>query len=250
MKKIVDDVKKSYISKTAIATLLTVGEVANQIVSKFIGIDSETVVGKVKSSLANPESKPEEEIIIKEPTLVFIDNLERIGKDSSEILKLVYKLRKMENLFFILISNVEKMSNFLLNSFDSTTDKEYPIYKFVNTKIFDFSQNYIPFLRENIKETDEEELVYLNNELNKGENGEQLSIREFIHWTKDKKYFSAETKLDRLLLLKSIPYININEALILNYSNNIEEHLNVFKKAKNNLSVVLTNVISKKQIIF
>lgn len=48
---------------------------------------------------------------INKPTLVIIDNIERLDKDSWEIIKIIQKLQSLENFIFVLPINVNKLKS-------------------------------------------------------------------------------------------------------------------------------------------
>lgn len=217
-------------------------EIANQFIANNIKINITEVIQNIKNDY--PEGKTLS-LSLKEPIIVFIDNLERMGKDSSEIVKLIYKLRKIDNLFFVLITNIDKLKNVIINDFDSEIDDEYPIYKFVNTKIFNFNQNYIPFITNLNPKIGALELSNLNRELNNGKDGLQLSIREFSHWADFSEFSKVESDIDRLLTFKSIPYINIDNSFKNIYSKEISIHINRFKELVNLLEKISNSLILK-----
>lgn len=217
-------------------------EIANQFIANNIKIDIKKVYHNTKLD------QPEEKIFsleLEKPIIVFIDNLERMGKDSSEIVKLIYKLRKIDNLFFVLITNIDKLKNVIINDFDSELDDEYPIYKFVNTKIFNFNQNYIPFITNLNSNISPLELNNLNRELNNGKDGLQLSIREFSHWADFSEFSKVKSDIDRLLTFKSIPYINIVKSFKNIYSKEITVHIDKFKELVNLLETISNSLLLK-----
>ena len=72
-----------------------------------------------------------------EITIIFIDNLERLGKDSWEILKAIIKIFQLKNILFILPMHINKMHN------NIPVDKsEFPIEKYLDIKMFNFNQDY------------------------------------------------------------------------------------------------------------
>lgn len=239
---LIEETKKGIFKKAGTAALVSTAEITNQVIDKLIGINIKKVYRKGKSANNNDENQ---DPVIKAPTIVFIDNLERIGKDAKKILTLTYKLRKMENLFFVLISNVKKMSAEILNPFDDKIDMEYPIYKFINTAIFDFSQNYISILKNMNNKISDKELNTINKCLNASENGEQLSIREFEDWANYCDFGNIENEFDRLKELGAIPYVDINEILLSDYSDTIENHINNFKDHVQNLIFFKNKILNK-----
>ena len=68
--------------------------------------------------------------------LFFIDNLERLGKDSWKVLKSIIKLSQLKNIIFIFPMHIEKMHN---NK--RVAESEFPIEKYVDLNVFNFDQN-------------------------------------------------------------------------------------------------------------
>ena len=139
------------------------------------------------NTLKNKIHKKDKYIIKK--TLIFIDNIERLGYDSKNILRIIYKLRKIPNLFFILVTDLNKLNmvnreEYLIAK-ENEDKNEYPIYKFINLGPFRFIQSYTSMIRKlnnNLQEERrvnfrEEEMNLINNALNKTQS-EQYSIRK------------------------------------------------------------------------
>ena len=69
--------------------------------------------------------------------IIFIDNIERLGKNSWEVLKALGKLSQLKNFLFILPMNADKM-----HKNQSINDGEFPIEKYTDLKIINFEQDY------------------------------------------------------------------------------------------------------------
>ncbi len=158
-------------------------------------------------------------------TIVFIDNIERLGYDAKKIISLIYKLRKIDNLVFVAIANVKMINDMYVNEYDG---HEYPIYKFINFNSYIFMQNYksiIKNLNENKIDISDDELETINNSLNNTTKNNQLSIREFERWVVSHNFFEVGNKIKRLLLINKIDGINIKPFFEKQYSNEIKAYI-------------------------
>lgn len=137
---------------------------------KKIGIDLKKINNE-KIDIKKYEENLKEIKVKLEKTIIFFDNVERVGKESWEIIKAIFKISQIDNFVFILPMNTKKMKNNQKTDFG-----EYPIEKFIDIKIFEFKQDYLSFLLNyGFKEKDAKNI---NKILNKEINGEKLSIRE------------------------------------------------------------------------
>ena len=104
-------------------------------------------------------------------TIIFLDNIERLGKQAWEILKAVWQLAELKNFLFILPMNQKQLDSNL---------KEYSgeafFEKYIDIKYFVFKQNYLNFLT-NMR-FDTKNINILNDLLNTEIKGEKISIRE------------------------------------------------------------------------
>lgn len=252
-KTVLGEAVKDKFSKKDVAKGLAVGAgvVLNGFIDKMTGVnlkESYNAGRKTAKDNSDNEAKLEEKpIVLETRTLVFIDNLERIGKESKKILKIVYKLRVISNVYFILITNVSKMKNFIGEK--ENDDQEFPIYKFVNTSVFDFHQDYSSVILTNNSELAEDEINIINNCLNKTNNGIQLSIREFNDWAKENNFWKEENKFGRIIKLSQLENVDIKTTLVNEYSEAILEQKNHIIAIANEIEKI-GNRIEEKQYSF
>ncbi|BDV02542.1 MAG: hypothetical protein HPAVJP_4310 [Candidatus Hepatoplasma vulgare] len=105
-----------------------------------------------------------------EKTIVFFDNIERIGKKSWEILKAIFKIQQFDNFVFVLPMNIKGFKN------NEKNNSEYPIEKFIDIKYFEFKQNYLSLIKG--MGFHEKEVKIINSILDTEIDGQKLSIRE------------------------------------------------------------------------
>lgn len=107
---------------------------------------------------------------IKEPILIIVDNIERIGENGWEILKTIQRLAMLNNLIFVLPMNKDKLVK------EKLGNSEWKIEKYINIPFYIFKQDYIGVLKKyNIRD----DLVGIFNYLLTQQiDGECLSIRE------------------------------------------------------------------------
>lgn len=211
------------------------------LIEKFTGLDIKGAynAGKNVFDEAKNNTSNDCEIKLAGNTLIFIDNLERIGKESKKILKAVYKMRSINNLFFILISNVSKMQNIFNNQ--EEPNEEFPIYKFVNTSVFDFEQDYSSILIKNIANITNDEKRIINNSLNNTDDGEQLSIRQFSRWANENDFWNINSKLGRIKLISSFDNVDVKPEIKKEYKDGIVSQ-------KNSLVEIYKELIEKVEI--
>ncbi len=181
-------------------------------------------------------------------TIIFIYNLERIGNDSKKIIQLIYKLRRLENLFFVLITNINKLVDY-----DSIDKNEYHIYKFINTKVFNFKQDYIsiiqnPKLNKNNIKFKKDELSLINSSLNKNNNGKQLTIREFERWLNSNNFFDEINEINRILKINEIDYVDIKKDFTKIYDSEINKYLEYLKEINNIFNLLKNEYIRGEYI--
>lgn len=216
--------------------------VLNDLFAKITGVDLKNAISESKNN-SEDEIDP---IEIKKKTIVLIDNLERIGSDAKNILKTTYKLRGLENIYFILVTNVDKLFNAI--EISEEAKEEFPIYKFINTSIFDFSQDYSSVFKNHISTISDDEVKIINTCLNNTTDGEQMSIREFSNWAKEFNFWDLNNKFDRFKGLSKIENINILDQvnkeykdLILKQKKNLLEIYNEARDIVINLSNFINN---------
>ncbi|MGL4343190.1 MAG: P-loop NTPase fold protein [Metamycoplasmataceae bacterium] len=106
-----------------------------------------------------------------EMTIIFIENVERLGMESWEILKCIWRLSEAENLLFVLPMNQKHLERKMHD-----LSKEDFIEKYIDIKYIKFSQNYLGLLKK--MGFDEKNVENLNKFLNYEIEGKNLSIRE------------------------------------------------------------------------
>lgn len=134
----------------------------------------------------------------KIPTLIFVDNLERLGNLSWDLLKAILKLQEFENYLIVLPLNLNKLKN------NEITEKntEYPINKYVDFMYFNFKQDYSNYFKAHF--SNEKVLKSLNDIFNIEINGEKLSIREVENAFKTNNLYSVQNYYKLLSLTKNI----------------------------------------------
>lgn len=105
-----------------------------------------------------------------EPTIIIIDNIERLGKHSWDLLKTLLRLQEFNNFLLILTTNLKGFNG------DDVTSGEYPIEKYVDFYRYDMQQGYTKFLSSIF---DDNRIVSELNSIfiNPGKNN-KMSIRE------------------------------------------------------------------------
>ncbi len=205
-----------------------IGKVTLKALSKYSGI-----IGKVSEEIESEffdKNEKEEKIIFPSKILIFIDNLERIGRDSNKVIKIVNKLKKLDNLLFIFVTNIRQLQfGYNDQKINSLSTSEYPIYKFIDLTPFNLKQDYKSILINKNRERiiiDQSELNIINGSLNNIDsekvNSYQLTIRQFENWLKSSNFFKIDNKIDRLLKINEIDYVNIKSEFLKEY----EEELN------------------------
>ena len=113
------------------------------------------------------------------PTLIFLDNIERIENYSWDILKSIQKLSALKNLCFIL-----PMDKKVINWMPQTAHKnEYPIQKYLSIPEFSIKQNYKKIL---IDQGFHEKFINILNDLiiEKNKNISIRDVSKFINYEK------------------------------------------------------------------
>ncbi len=114
-------------------------------------------------------------------TIIFIDNIERVGRDAWDILKGISKLLVLRGLVVILPLNLQKMHKAYEEDFKNEDHRqsnvENPIEKYLDIKYFEFKQDYVGLLSK--LGFQEEECEYYNMVLETVDKyGQLLSVRE------------------------------------------------------------------------
>lgn len=117
----------------------------------------------------------------KSTTLIFIDNIERVGRDAWDILKGISKLLILKGFVIVLPINLEKMHKAYeeepIDQTQKNSSTENSIEKYLDMKFFQFKQDYKGLLLK--QGFSEEESDYFNSVLEtKNEENKILSVRE------------------------------------------------------------------------
>lgn len=122
--------------------------------------DQTTEIDKIWKNIENNE----------EPTIIFIDNLERLGSLSWDLLKTVIKFQEFKNFLIVLPLNINKIKNN-----DKIDISEYPIEKYIDIAMFNYKQDYFGYLKQKTSQNiaDKINKIFLEEI-----DGEKLSIRE------------------------------------------------------------------------
>ncbi len=138
--------------------------------NRFLGTDFNKIAtednNSIETLIENFNSKKND---VK--TLIFIDNVERLGKSSWEVIKAIVKLAQLKNFIFILPMHVPKMHD------NKPTDgSELPIEKYIDMPMFNFHQDYENLFQQlGFPEKIINDLVII---FKTEENGSVLTIRE------------------------------------------------------------------------
>ena len=192
----------------------------------------------------NNETKNQNEKALNEvsqkikPTIIFIDNIERIGPNSWEIMKGLIKLSKIDNLLIVLPMNIRMLDN------KSISNNEYSIEKYIDITYFNFRQDYYSiFSEQEISEEEKEILVKMFNYQN---NGRNLTLREVIQRLRSKninsiknpykKYFhinkniwESEEAFKPYIISNIEEYVNILDEININYQDLIDKTIEIFQ---------------------
>lgn len=107
----------------------------SSLIDKIIGSD---LPKSEKKELTKNECIEKLNNEINEPTLVIVDNIERLGNDALEIIKVIQKLTILNNFIFLLPINK--------NTLDFTNDTKscgWAIEKYINLPFYKLTQNYV-----------------------------------------------------------------------------------------------------------
>lgn len=197
---------------------LDLGEITKKVVNVFIDILNATILyrfnvakswnfsnlKKIKESrnLDNLVNKLKKSLGDK-TILVILDNIERIGVNSWEIIKAIQKLSVVKNFIFLLPMDITKM--YILN--DGSGD-ELQITKYINTQIFSFEQNYLGF--------------FINNGFN--QEGAK-TLNDLIH-NIESKYYPSIREMQNVLVSDNE---NLKKAFDINKYEGIKEFLTKWK---------------------
>ena len=198
------------------------------------------------------------------PTIVILDNIERLGPLSIQVFKGIHKLLQLKNMVFVLPINITQLE-FSINGSYETINKDTEIFieKYINIDYYSFEQNTISFLKDKLLSyLNLDSIILLNNILNESIKGRLLSIRNIEHvldnhWSEiiengfKKNDFTGMNKLR-----KYWPFVN--KDLIIskfNYEfetidNFVTEYKNKIDLVKNDLNKIDNWEMEKLQIFY
>ncbi|ATI73665.1 P-loop NTPase fold protein [Mesoplasma florum] len=163
-------------------------------------------------------------------TIIFVDNLERLGSYSWDLLKCIIKLQEFPNFLIVLPLNLEKMKN---NKKESIEQMEYPIQKYIDFNYYNFSQDYYHFLKKGFDGKQSEEIIQkINKILDNDIEGQKLSIREVKASFEKHDIFNIENEYDIYKKIKDFiwdPSTLLNSILIDDINSFKNFHKNKFK---------------------
>lgn len=166
---------------------------------------------------------------ISKPILIVLDNIERIGSNWWDIIKIIQKLVVLDNFIFVLPVFKDKL--------ELSNGSEWSIDKYITMPSYKLKNNYCGVLNNYF---DEEYLEILNNILNKTINNEQLNLRQLDNVLKNKDIkTNFINKYDVLLWFKNI--WNPKEYIGNNFVNTIENILS--KDIDDKLSHICINIV-------
>jgi hypothetical protein len=129
----------------------------------------------------------------KSSTIIFVDNIERLGSYTWDLLKSIIKLQEFSNYLIVLPLNIEKLAN---NS-RTGANSEYPIEKYIDFNYYNFIQDYDGFFKTHIPD-DIKWISDLNVIFNTELDNKKLSIRELEALFKKYKIFKIDNKYEQL----------------------------------------------------
>lgn len=129
-------------------------------------------------------------------TLIFVDNLERVGREAWDILKAISKFLIVKGFVFVLPINLDKMHK-AYDEVESNIKNESAIEKYLDIKYFEFEQEYAGLLRNlGIDQVDAE---YYSKALSESVDGNLLSIREIKKRIEGSGIFKIKDSDERII---------------------------------------------------
>lgn len=162
-------------------------------------------------------------------TVIFLDNIERLGKNSWEIIKSIQRLTSLENYIFVMPMNKDKLND------SQSLNGEWSIEKYINMPLYNFEQNYVSILNKN--NFNLIDCKMLNKFLNVPIEGNQISIREL-------KYILQ--KRDLIESFKINKYRGLREfVLIWNAENEIKKEISEDVVSLWNILIEINNYVDE-----
>lgn len=206
------------------------------------GISAQFLLAKTKDNINFGEIKNESEKILKKieenttPTIIFIDNIERLNEGAWDLLKTILKFQNYPNFIIVLAVNINKLKNYD----KANIQNETIIQKYINIKYFNLKPSYNNFLVKyfnKINWINDEKISLIENILNYEIEGRILTIRELesrfhIYKINQQKSFEEFFKIfyDHIWCNNELidEYIIKKINLLLNNHKNLKLKLNEF----------------------
>ncbi|WDA55026.1 MAG: hypothetical protein PPFGHCPK_01507 (plasmid) [Spiroplasma endosymbiont of Drosophila atripex] len=131
-----------------------------------------------------------------EPTIIFIDNLERLGSSSWDLLKAILKIQEFDNYLITLPLNLNKFNN---NK--RIDNSEYPIEKYIDFNYYNLQQDYSNFFNKHFKK-EQKFIEKLNLIFDSEIDGEKLSIREVENSFRTHNLFKTKDEYEILKIIE------------------------------------------------
>ncbi len=126
---------------------------------------------------------------IKERKIIIVlDNIERLGKHSWEVFKAINKISILDNFVFILPMDLDFLKNYR-----EIKSNEFPIEKYIDLSIFNFTQNYQGYLN-TIFQHDLKLAKIINEMLITKIDDKNLTIRQVKKIFENKKIYEIQDK--------------------------------------------------------
>lgn len=179
-----------------------------------------------------------------EPTLIVVDNIERIGANSWDIIRSIQKLLIIKNLLFLLPINIKKIDSEITENAKSKF-AELHIRKYINIDAYSFQQDYSSILNE--KGVEKKYIQILNHCLQISVNNCQLSIRElkFIDMEETNNFFEKSKYHG---LIKFLNIWDVKDHILLEIENDVNMFFEKWVKLFEN-TIQIINEIKNNEII-
>lgn len=151
--------------------------------NKSTGLSIQFLLPKTIDNINFGEIKNQSEKILKKieenitPTIIFIDNIERLNEGAWDLLKTILKFQNYPNFIIVLAMNINKLKNYDKDNIQNETI----IQKYINIKYFNLKPSYNNFLVKYFKKIDwmnDEKISLIENILNYEIEGRILTLRE------------------------------------------------------------------------
>ncbi|MDK2819998.1 MAG: hypothetical protein KFW07_04120 [Mycoplasmataceae bacterium] len=154
-------------------------------------------------------------------TLIFFDNVERLGPFAWDVIKIIQKLQELNNLIIVFSMNKNKLINISENKEDVF---ESHMEKYLNMDYYNLQQDYLGVLKNS--KIKEENQSTLNDFFNQEISGKKRTIREM------KKIIENRNVIDAFSINKIFGLKSIIEIISKNYSFNEKDNEQMMKYLK------------------